>query len=162
MIYVTLGTQGRDFTRCLKMVEELIKNRNLKDKVIAQVGATKYQPQGVECFEFVNENDYQKYVQDANVIITHAGSGALFSCIKKGKKAIAVARLSEYGEMIDNHQTELVKKLSEEGYILDGTYSIVAAWDKLKDFTPRLNDFECSLQQNIGILLNDWGIKQKR
>lgn len=162
MIYITLGTQSRDFSRCLKMVEELIKERNLKDNIIAQVGATKYRPQGVECFEFVNENDYQKYVENADVIITHAGSGALFSCIKKGKKAIAVARLSEYGEMIDNHQTELVRKLSEEGYILDGTYSIIAAWDKLKNFTPRLNDFECSLPQNIDTLLYEWGIKQKR
>lgn len=161
MIYITLGTQGRDFSRCLKMVEELIKERNLQDKIIAQVGATTYRPQDIECFEFVNENNYQKYVENADVIITHAGSGALFSCIKKGKKAIAVARLSEYGEMIDNHQTELVRKLSEEGYILDGTYSITVAWDKLCDFTPRPNDFECSLAQNIDTLLKEWDIKQK-
>jgi UDP-N-acetylglucosamine transferase subunit ALG13 len=161
MIYITLGTQGRDFSRCLRMVEELIRERGLKDRVIAQVGATKYRPQGVECFEFVDEMEYQKYVQEADVIITHAGSGALFSCIKKGKKAIAVARLSEYGEMIDNHQTELVRKLSEEGYILDGTYSLIAAWDKLCDFKPRQNDFKCTLTQNISILLKKWGIEQK-
>lgn len=158
MIYITLGTQGSDFSRCLKMVEELIKKRNIKDEVIAQVGASSYRPIGVECFEFVQETDYQKYIQNADVIITHAGSGALFSSIKKGKKTIAVARLSKYHEMVDDHQTELVRKLAEGGYILDGTYSIIDAWDKLDAFIPRSNDFECSLPLRIGEILNEWGI----
>lgn len=161
MIYITLGTQGRDFSRCLKMVEELIKAREIKDEIIAQVGATKYRPHGIKCFEFVNENDYQKYVQEADVIITHAGSGALFSCIKKGKKAIAVARLAEFGEMIDNHQTELIGKLTKDGYILDGTHSIIDVWDKVADFKPRINDFHCTLPQSIEETLNEWGIKKR-
>ncbi len=159
MIYITLGTQGRDFSRCLKMVEQLIIERNIEDEIIAQVGATSYRPNGVRCFEFVQESNYQKYIQDADLIISHAGSGALFSSIKKGKKVIAVARLAEYGEMIDNHQTELVRKLALEGYILDGTYSIIDAWDKLKDFIPRKNDFTCSIPQRIDSLLTDWGVK---
>lgn len=162
MIYITLGTQGRDFSRCLKMVEQLISARNIEDDIIAQVGATSYRPNGVRCFDFVQESDYQRYIQKADVIISHAGSGALFSSIKKKKKVIAVARLAEFGEMIDNHQTELVRKLTLEGYILDGTYSILEAWDKLKDFTPRENDFTCSIPQRIDSLLTDWGLKEKK
>lgn len=159
MIYVTLGTQGRDFSRCLEMVEKLICERNIRDEVVAQVGESKYRPNGVKCFEFVNEEDYQNYMLTADVIITHAGSGALFSAIKKGKKIIAVARLADYNEMLDDHQTELVRKLSEGGYILDGTYSIVDAWDKLDGFIPRRNDFECCIPQRIKEILNEWGIK---
>lgn len=160
MIYITLGTQGADFSRCLKMVEELIQKRNITDEMIAQVGSSSYKPQNIKCFDFVQEIDYQRYIQDAEVIITHAGSGALFSSIKKGKKTIAVARLAKYHEMVDDHQTELVRKLTKEGYILDGTYSILDAWDKLPNFTPRKNDFKCSIPNRIEQILAGWGIEK--
>lgn len=156
MIYVTLGTQGKDFSRCLKLVESLITECNITEEVIAQVGKTSYRPSNFKCFEYVSETDYQKYISEARVIITHAGTGALFSCIKKGKKTIAVARLKKYREMLNDHQTEIVKKLSQEGYILDGTYSIIDAWKQLDTFTPRPCDFECSLPQEIGRLIDGW------
>lgn len=161
MIYITLGTQGADFSRCLKMVEQLIEDENIQDEVIAQVGNTAYRPKNMKCFEYVTETDYQKYIAEANVIVTHAGSGALFSCIKKGKKAIAVARLAKYGEMVNDHQTELVRKLTEGGYLLDGTYDMRDAWRKVKDFTPRANDFECGIPERIDVLLKEWGIIPK-
>ena len=161
MIYITLGTQGADFSRCLKMVEQLIEEENIQDEVIAQVGNTSYRPKNMKCFEYVTETDYQKYIAEADVIVTHAGSGALFSCIKKGKKAIAVARLAKYGEMVNDHQTELVKKLTEGGYLLDGTNDMKDAWRKLKDFTPRANDFTCGIPQRIEEILDGWGIPKK-
>ena len=156
MIYITLGTQGADFSRCLKMVEELIKEKEINEEVVAQVGYTLYRPKGVNCFKYVTETDYQRYIDSADVIITHAGSGALFSCIKKGKRAIAVARLAKFGEMVNDHQTELVHKLAVEGYILDGTNSIIDAWNQLDTFTPRPCDFECTLPQEIGKLIDEW------
>lgn len=161
MIYITLGTQGADFSRCLKMVEQLIEEENIQDEVIAQVGNTAYRPKNMKCFEYVTETDYQKYIAEADVIVTHAGSGALFSCIKKGKKAIAVARLAKYGEMVNDHQTELVRKLTEGGYLLDGTYDVRDAWRKVKDFSPRENDFTCGISARIEEVLIEWGIKKK-
>ena len=86
-------------------------------------------------------------IAKATVIVTHAGSGALFSSIKSGKKVIAVARLCKYGEMVDDHQTELTRKLAEEGYILDGTNSIIDAWKKIEGFVPRKNDFVCTIPE---------------
>ncbi len=161
MIYITLGTQGNDFSRCLKMVEQLIETRSITDEIIAQVGNTRYRPKGVKCFEYVSEVDYQQYIEQADVIITHSGSGALFSSIKRGKKTIAVARLCKYGEMDDDHQTELVRKLTEGGYILDGTFSIIEAWDKLEGFIPRANDFECTIPDRIETLLSEWGVEKR-
>lgn len=162
MVYVTFGTQNNDFTRCLKEVENLVKSEKIKDRVVAQVGYTKYRPKGIECIDFVSETDYQKYIAEATVIISHAGSGALFSAIKTGKKTIAVARLAKYGEMANDHQTELVRKLAEEGYILDGTYDMNAAWDKIADFVPRKNDFHSEISNRIEALLTSWGVSKKR
>ena len=77
------------------------------------------------------------------------------------KKAIAIARLAKYGEMVNDHQTELVKKLAEGGYLLDGTYSIKEAWKEVSTFTPRKNDFHCEIDSRIEQLLSDWGILKK-
>ena len=161
MIYVTLGTQACDFSRCMKMVEELVIQVNIKDRVVAQTGYTSYHPACVECFDFVPENQYQKLLEDADVVISHAGTGALFSSIKKGKKVIAVARLAKYGEMVNNHQTEIVRKLSGEGYILDGTYDMKAAWEKVSNFEPRKDDFHCEISNRIEQLLTNWGISKR-
>lgn len=158
MIYITLGTQACDFTRCMKMVEDLIQACNIREQIVAQVGYTKYKSEHFECFEFVPEDKYQWYMKTADVVISHAGTGALFSAIKRGKKVIAVARLAKYGEMINDHQIEIVKKLSEDGYILDGTYSLPAAWEQLPYFNPRPNDFICDLPCKIDHLLAEWGI----
>lgn len=162
MIYITLGTQACDFSRCLRMVEELMQNVGIKDRVIAQVGYTSYRPEGVECFDFVPEEKYLRFISDADVIISHAGTGALFSAIKKGKKVIAVARLAKYREMVNDHQTEIVKKLSGEGYILDGTDSIVDIWDKLESFTPRKYDFVCTLPNKIDEVLKEWSVERRK
>lgn len=149
MIFVILGTQKNQFPRMLKMVDELVVNGDVKERVIAQIGYTDYKTENFQCFTMVNEEEFQQYVADASVIITHSGSGALFSAIKKQKKIIAVARLQKYGEMVDDHQTELVNKLTEEGYILDGTYSLKEAWDKLGNFKPRQYDFHNTIGETI-------------
>lgn len=161
MIYVTLGTQASDFSRCMKMVEELVIETNIKDKVVAQTGYTTYHPASVECFDFVSEEKYQELMENADIVISHAGTGALFSSIKKGKKVIAVARLAKYGEMVNDHQIEIVRKLSGEGYILDGTYDLKIAWEKVSSFTPKKNDFHCEIVERIEQLLADWGISKK-
>ena len=156
MVFITLGTQGNQFSRCLKMVEELIEKLHPEHEFIAQLGNTRYTSESIKCLDFVAENDFKEYIAKADIVITHAGSGALFSSIQKGKKIIAVARLQRYHEMTNDHQTELVKKLSEDGYILDGTYSIIDAWKKLDTFSPRVCDFSNTLVEEIGKQLDIW------
>jgi UDP-N-acetylglucosamine transferase subunit ALG13 len=125
----------------LQELENLIKVFDINDKVIVQKGNTEYTSKLFHAFNFINNVQFVEYVKNADVIITHAGSGALFNAIKSRKKIIAVARLKKNNEMIDDHQIELAKKLSQEGYILDGTYSLIEAWKKLETFSPRCCDF---------------------
>lgn len=156
MIFVTLGTQSCDFSRCTKMIDELVSKHSIKEPIIAQIGHTAYKPQGVKCFDFVSEQEYQRYIREARVIISHAGTGALFSSISKGKKVIAVARLHKYGEMINDHQTEIVKKLSEEGFILNGTNSIAEVWKELDVFMPTQLSFKNAIVEAIDRQLAEW------
>lgn len=39
-------------------------------------------------------------------------------CCKKGKKVVAVPRLVEYGEHVDDHQIQILKQFEEMGLIL--------------------------------------------
>jgi len=142
MIFVTVGTQPNGFLRCLDDVQKLIEKYNITEEVIAQIGYTDFKTDKFKTIPFMGENEFKEYIKNASVVITHAGSGAIFNSIKAGKKVIAMARLHDFNEMADNHQTELIKKLSECGYIIDGTYSLVDAWPKLEGFVPRENDFK--------------------
>ena len=141
MIFVTVGTQPNGFLRCLKEVEKLIDQYNITEEVVAQIGNTEFETTKCKTIQFTGENEFKEYIKNASVVITHAGSGAIFNSIKAGKKIIAMARLHDFNEMADNHQTELIKKLSDGGYIIDGTYSLCEAWPKLEGFVPRENDF---------------------
>lgn len=158
MIFVPLGTQAMDFSRCLKMLDEMIEHYQITEPVIVQMGNSSYKSKHFEVLPFLPEEVFKEYISKASVVISHAGSGALFGAIKKNKKIIAVARLKEYHEMVDDHQTELSRKLSEAGYIIDGTHSLVEAWAKLDGFEPRKNDFECNMVEKlssiIGVFLN--------
>lgn len=147
MIFVTVGTQPNGFLRCLKEVESLIETYHIEEEVVAQIGNTDFKTDKFKTITFTGENEFKEYIAKATIVITHAGSGAIFNSIKAGKKVIAMARLHDFNEMADNHQTELVKKLANEGYIIDGTYSLIDAWCKVKDFKPRANDFHCEIVQ---------------
>lgn len=149
MIFVPLGTQAMGFSRCLRMLDEMIEHYNITEQVIVQMGNSSYTSTHFSVLPFLPEDKFKQYIADATVIISHAGSGALFGAIKKNKKIIAVARLKKYHEMVDDHQTELTRKLSEEGYLIDGTYSLIDAWAKLDGFKPRINDFQCTIENEL-------------
>lgn len=116
MILVTLGTQDQKFYRLLDALE----NSKIKDKIVVQAGGSSdYQSKKMEIFRFIDYKEMEKYIDDADLIITHGGTGSIIMPLQKGKKVIACARLEKYGEHINDHQKELVSVFAEEGYILE-------------------------------------------
>lgn len=118
MILVLLGTQNNKFDRLLKKIEDLITKKVIKDKVIVQAGYTKYISENMEIFDFISNEELNKLQDDANLIITHGGVGSIISSIKKCKKVIAIPRLHEFGEHVNDHQKDIVNLFSEKGYII--------------------------------------------
>ena len=109
MVFITLGTQGNQFQRCLKMVEELIDELHPKQEFVAQLGNTKYKSDKIKCLDFVPEAEFKELIGKADIVITHAGSGALFSAIKQGKKAIAEP-LKPDGGTVKRYQPDAGRK----------------------------------------------------
>ena len=138
MILVLLGTQNNSFHRLLEEIEKLIEKKVIKDEVIVQSGYTKYESNNMTIFGLIPKQELEQYQNKADVIITHGGVGSIISSIKKGKKVIAVPRIHEYNEHVNNHQKEIVKLFNEKGYIIgiNEVEKLEEALSKLNTFTP--------------------------
>ena len=118
MIFVTVGTQDKQFTRLIRAVENAVISGNITDEVIVQAGNTKYESKYLKILNYVPFDEFNKYLESADIIITHGGVGSILNALKLKKKVIAIPRLEKYGEHINDHQLQVIKKMTEEGYIL--------------------------------------------
>lgn len=117
MIFVTVGSQKFQFNRLLKEVDELIETGKIKDEVFAQIGVSDYKPKNYKYKEFITQEEFNDYLNKADIIITHAGTGVIVNAIKKEKKVIGVPRLAKYGEHVDDHQIQLIKEFTDMNLI---------------------------------------------
>ena len=117
MILVTVGSQKFQFNRLLQKVDELIEKGIIKDKVFAQIGVSDYQPKNYEYVDFMTQDDFNKRLDECNLLITHAGTGVIVNAVKRGKKVIATPRLAKYGEHVDDHQIQLIQQFDELNFI---------------------------------------------
>ena len=138
MILVTLGTQDKSFIRLLKEIDNQIKNGNIKDRVVAQIGFTQFSSKRMEIYDYFTMKEFNKYIKEADIVITHGGVGSVLGALDKNKKVIAFPRLAKYKEHINDHQTQMVNTLAKEGYILTGRVSELSKLlERVKTFKPR-------------------------
>lgn len=137
MIFVMLGTQNNSFHRLLEKIDELIKKGKIKDEVIVQAGYTKYQSENMKIFDLIPRDKIEEYQKKADFIITHGGVGSIISSLKLGKKVIAVPRMHEYHEHVNNHQTEIIELFQAKGYII-GIKSV----DELEEAISKISTFK--------------------
>jgi len=117
MIFITLGTQKQSFKRLLDEIEncDILNN----EEIIAQVGHTKFTSDKIKTIDFLETDEFNKYIENSEFIITHGGVGSIFAAILKNKKVIAMPRLKKYKEHVDDHQIEICEKLANMGYIIN-------------------------------------------
>ena len=104
MIFVTLGTQDKAFKRLLSDIQECIDKGVIKEKVIVQAGYTKYDSKEMEIFDLLDKDDFDKYIKECDLLITHGGVGSILTGLKNNKKVIAAPRLAKYNEHMNDHQ----------------------------------------------------------
>lgn len=118
MIFVTLGSQKFPFDRLLKELDRLIEAGVITQPVFAQTGYSTYTPSHFAFEPFLDRDSFCAKMQEADTVITHAGTGAIIGAVKAGKKVIAVPRLSQYGEHVDDHQLQIIDQFNEMNLIL--------------------------------------------
>lgn len=118
MIFITLGSQKFQFNRLLKYIDELLEEQIFQNvKVYAQVGYSTYLPKNFEYKDFLSRDEFQKLINDSEILITHGGTGAIVTGLKLGRKVFAMPRLRNFDEHVDNHQIEIVDIFYKNGYI---------------------------------------------
>ena len=122
---------------------EITNNKIIKEQVIVQAGFTKYKSNQMEIFDMITKEELDKYMSKANLIITHGGVGSIIMALEKGKKVIAVPRLHEYGEHVNDHQRQIIKVFSEKKYLIG-----IANVDELEDAIKNIAKFEPAKYEN--------------
>ncbi len=133
MIFVILGTHELEFKRLLQYLEDM----DIKEEVIIQSGNTNFTSNKYKVIPFLDQNDFNKYIKESTLVITHGGVGSILTALRHKKKVITMPRLSKYNEHNDDHQLEICNKLSKEGYTMNCT-----DYDSLKEFIENYNKIE--------------------
>ena len=139
MILVMLGTQNNSFHRLLEEIDKLINDGLIKEDVVVQAGYTKYESTNMKIFDFISSDELDKLEQQADCIITHGGVGSIISSIEKDNKVIAVPRLKQYGEHVNDHQLDIVQSFDKLGYIIGITdiSQLGDALQQIETFEPK-------------------------
>ena len=117
MIFVTVGTHIFQFNRLLEKVDRMAGEGRVGEEVLMQTGASDYVPKSCAYQDFYDRARFGELVERCSVLITHGGTGTIVEAVKRGKKIIAVPRLASYGEHVDDHQLQLLKRFHEMNLI---------------------------------------------
>ncbi|MBL9003411.1 MAG: hypothetical protein JNJ46_04140 [Myxococcales bacterium] len=114
-LFVALGTSDRPMTRLLRWLDELIEKGELAGPVLLQGAIGEYQPRHVRCVPMLPEPALIESLRHAQRVLCHGGCGVLGTCMKLGRRPIAIPRRADLGEAINDHQIMLCRALSDQG-----------------------------------------------
>jgi UDP-N-acetylglucosamine transferase subunit ALG13 len=117
-IFVTLGTRSEQFSRLLKIIEELKIKGMITNYIKVQAGFTKYKSDLMEIFDFCSQKEIDELIFNSAFIITQESAGIVTKCLKMDKKFIVMPRDYSYGELPSKSDMEedLQYKLEDMGY----------------------------------------------
>lgn len=113
MIFITLGSQKFQFNRLLKAIDDLLEKGQINDEVFAQIGHSDYKPLHFQYKNFLDRDEFSEKIKEADIVITHGGTGAIINAVKAEKKVIAVPRRAKYGEHVDDHQLQVIEQFKD-------------------------------------------------
>ncbi|MBQ9963870.1 MAG: hypothetical protein IJP14_01985 [Clostridia bacterium] len=138
MILVTLGTNDKSFIRLIQEIERLVIAGKIQEEVIVQSGYTKYQSEHLKIFDLIPMDQFHELLGTCSLLITHGGVGTITQALRSGKKVIAVPRLEQYGEHVNDHQLQIIENFAESGFIIPAYQvdQLETALEQVAEFTP--------------------------
>ena len=118
MVFVTLGSQDKQFLRLVKEVDKLVKEKIINEEVIVQAGITTLDTNRIKMLDYIDVSDFRKYMEESTYIIAHGGVGSILDAMKLGKKIIAVPRSPKFDEIANDHQKQIIAEFDKKGYII--------------------------------------------
>ena len=110
-VLVTTGTSS--FDPLLRKVDEIANRRGVTGWIFTvQTGSSTYTPRNACHFSYTDQ--IQRYYEDADLIISHAGAGTVFRVLEMGKRLILVPNPA----FKDEHQKEICRFVESNNYAL--------------------------------------------
>lgn len=114
-IFVTVGTQI-PFDRMVQSVSHWIGDSK-EIEVFAQIGESKLAPHNMQYKKFIDLTEYHRRIDWCDLIVGHAGMGAILTSLEAGKPIIIMPRKAALGEHRNDHQLATAKRFSEMGKV---------------------------------------------
>jgi UDP-N-acetylglucosamine transferase subunit ALG13 len=108
VIFVAVGTT--DFDALIQAMDNL--SLRLSEKVIMQIGRSKYIPEHCEYFRFAPSLD--PYYERASLVVSHGGLGTITEVLERRLPLVAV----EDANQPDRHQREILSMWEQEGLLI--------------------------------------------
>lgn len=115
MIFVSVGAQI-PFDRLIQAVDAWAGERGRQD-VFAQICAEAWKPQHVEWTEFLDPPEYRRRLDEATLIVAHAGMGSIISALERGKPILVMPRRGDLRETRNDHQVATARRFGELGRV---------------------------------------------
>jgi UDP-N-acetylglucosamine transferase subunit ALG13 len=63
-------------------------------------------------------DEFIEHIRDADLLIMHAGAGAIMHAVEAGKVPVVMPRRAAFGEHVNDHQVEFAQALAEAGKVV--------------------------------------------
>jgi UDP-N-acetylglucosamine transferase subunit ALG13 len=117
MIVITVGTIFFPFDRVINWLEVLLKKEIITEPVLLQHGSTtvKFNHPLLTSVVSLSRRDIEEAVQQASLVISHAGQGSTRMLADKGACFVLLPRLKRYEEHVDDHQLSFARAMEKFG-----------------------------------------------
>jgi len=157
MIFLTVGTLF-PFDRLVQAVDSAVGKGIIKDEVFAQIGYDSSKPKNMEYAELLDKDIFDKKVNKATHLISHAGIGIITVALERAKPLLVMPRMRCFGEHVHDHQVATARKFEELGHILVAyeTEELPVKIEALKTFVPRKREAQPhAVAERIARFLNE-------
>ena len=111
VIFVTIGSLF-PFDRLIRVMD-LIAPTMPHEDFFAQIGDGSYEPTNMPFARLVSRRDFVAKVEQANLIVAHAGMGSVITAMEMGKPIVLLPRVLEWGEHTTDHQMATARWLAD-------------------------------------------------
>lgn len=113
-VLVILGTERYPFTRALIKVAHALPG---EVEVLYQTGNTAVPDIPGIHRQWLPSDELMRAMAEVDVVVSHGGVGTVLTALRLGKHPVVMPRLAEFGEHVDDHQSDLARVLEGRGLI---------------------------------------------
>ncbi|GAA4329041.1 glycosyltransferase [Flaviaesturariibacter amylovorans] len=114
-IFITIGSQ-EPFDRLLRIADNLAPEFP-GVSFVAQTTKGGFAAKHIHILDFIPPAQFRKYIEEADLIVSHAGIGTMLKVLELEKPLIVFPRKAAFRETRDDHQVATMHAFVRQGYV---------------------------------------------